>query len=214
MGFYSHGTRTLFPQIPQYLYQKSKDPLAMCHWPYPYIPGQGGRPVQPRCSLAGPEQGFPGGWWEGAGAEHVRLRVSLGSWAPPRQDPEQGLQGPQAAQAPCAVVGVEEWTVVKHAQVFSLWQFSALTQQIHSGFPFYVLDCPYSLGQSFWVSQACDCWASPGQWPPHLGAGWSHTRWRVWVPLEQVTEQGPQGAHSDQPPISVGEKEMGGGGGT
>lgn len=29
-----------------------------------------------------------------------------------------------------------------------------------------------------------------------------------------MTEQGPQGAHSDQPPISVGGKEMGGGGGT
>lgn len=43
---------------------------------------------------------------EGSGAEHVRLRLSIGALFPPWQEPEQGPQGPQAAQDPCAVV---EW---------------------------------------------------------------------------------------------------------
>ena len=44
------------------------------------------------------------------------------------------------------------------------------------------------------------------QWPPHLGVGRLHARRRIWVPLEQVTEQAAQGPQSDQPPISVEEK--------
>lgn len=66
---------------------------------------------------------------EGSGAEHVRLRLSTGMLGPPWQEPEQGPQGPQAAQAPCAVVG---WggrkpTVVMHAEVLPPWQFPAIT---------------------------------------------------------------------------------------
>lgn len=38
---------------------------------------------------------------EGSGAEHVRLRLSIGALFPPWQEPEQGPQGPQAAQDPC-----------------------------------------------------------------------------------------------------------------
>lgn len=42
---------------------------------------------------------------EGSGAEQVRLRLCTGALRPPWQVPEQGPQGPQAAQAPCAVMG-------------------------------------------------------------------------------------------------------------
>lgn len=42
---------------------------------------------------------------EGSGAEHVRLRLSSDALGPLWQVPEQGPQGPQAAQAPCAVMG-------------------------------------------------------------------------------------------------------------
>ena len=66
--------------------------------------------------------------------------------------------------------------------------------------------CPHSLGQTCWVSQSSDSCASPGQWPPHLGVGRSHARRRVRVPLEQVAEQGAQGAKMDLPPIAVGGK--------
>ena len=66
--------------------------------------------------------------------------------------------------------------------------------------------CSHSLGQTCLVSQGSDSCASPMQWPPHLGVGRLHARRRIWIPLEQVTEQAAQGPQSDQPPISVEEK--------
>lgn len=139
--------------------QVTEQALAGPQGPQAPATGQGARPAQARSSRAAPKQGFPGGCWEGAGAEHARVRVSMGSGAPLRQEPEQGPQGPQEAQAPC-------------------------------------------VGQAIRVSQALDSSASPGQRPPHLGSGRLHRRCRFWVPVKQETEQGPQGAHSDQAPGS------------
>lgn len=65
---------------------------------------------------------------EGAGAEHVRLRFSTGALGPPWQEPEQGPQGPQAAQAPCAGMELDEGKPsVVMCEVLSPWQFPAAT---------------------------------------------------------------------------------------
>lgn len=66
---------------------------------------------------------------DGLGAEHVRLRISTGLLGPPWQEPEQGPQGPQAAQAPCTVAGQGGGmlSVVMRAEVLQPWQFPAGT---------------------------------------------------------------------------------------
>lgn len=71
---------------------------------------------------------------EGSGAEHVRLRLSTGALGPPWQEPEQGPQGPQAAQAPCTMMGRDEGKPsVVMCEVLPPWQFPVATLQIHPG---------------------------------------------------------------------------------
>lgn len=114
---------------------------------------------------------------EGSGAVHVRLRLSTGALEPPWQEPEQGPQGPQAAQAPCAVGrGRERPSEVMHAEVLLPWQVPPEPSEPPGGSASVPCGCPHSLGQTCSVSQASDSWASPGQKPPHLGAGASHFR--------------------------------------
>lgn len=72
---------------------------------------------------------------EGSGAEQVRLRLCTGAFGPLWQVPEQGPQGPQAAQAPCAVRGevggVQMWSCALKSSHLAVPSFNP---QTHSGY--------------------------------------------------------------------------------
>lgn len=151
---------------------------------------------------------------EGSGAEHVRLRLSTAALGPPWQVPEQGPQGPQAAQAPC----VGQTCLV--SQAFDScaspvqWPPHLGVGRLHARRRIWVppeqvteqavqgpqSDQPPISGQHGWSSQACSChWRVPGS--TFSGRHWSsqpmQCRCRSWEPSVQVTEQGVHADHGD-----------------